>query len=128
MAFHDLPRFTKDIDLLIVPEDAEAVRGVLEASGYFESAQPWTFSSTGITRRRFCRVEEREHLLVDVMIGGKPRHREIVERSLITEAAEGTIRFARKEDLIWMKRQRNSPRDRADIEGLTNDQGGTNLP
>ncbi len=119
LAYHDQPRFTEDIDLLIFPEDIEAVYASLEESGYFESAQPWTFTTTGITLRRFCRVEGPDHLLVDVMSGSEPRHREIVEQALVAATAEGVVRFARREDLIWLKRQRNSGQDQLDIEGLS---------
>ena len=33
----------------------------------------------------------------------------------------GTVRVAKKEDLIWLKRQRNSRIDQADIEILKNE-------
>ena len=45
MAFHDTPRFTRDIDFLIYPEDLGKVKKLLMAQGYFESAQTRTFSS-----------------------------------------------------------------------------------
>lgn len=122
LAYHGLPRFTKDIDLLIVPDDADGVRTVLESVGYFESAEPWTFSTTGITLRRFFRADGPEHLLVDVMICAEQRHRAIIENALLAQTPDATIRFAQKEDLIWLKRQRNSLQDQADIEGLSNDE------
>lgn len=40
MAFHDQPRFTKDIDILALPEDLEIIKKAFEELGYFESSQP----------------------------------------------------------------------------------------
>ena len=46
MAFHDQPRFTKDIDILALPEDLEIIKKAFEELGYLESSSPWTFINT----------------------------------------------------------------------------------
>ena len=125
LAFHGIPRTTQDIDLLVPPQEAQAVAGLLESLGYFESAEPWTFSSTAITLRRFMKVVGTRHLLVDVMVGNESSHRDIVDRSLVAESHETVVRVARKEDLVWLKRQRNSLQDQADIERLSDDEDRT---
>lgn len=119
LAYHGTPRTTKDIDLLVTPGAAERIRDVLESLGYFESASPWTFSSTNITLRRFLKVIGERPLFVDLLVGNEDRHDRIVTSSILAEAAETKVRVALKEDLIWLKRQRNSLQDQADIENLS---------
>ena len=58
LAFHDVPRLTRDIDILIKPDDLEAVQQILEELGYHASAPPWTFRKTRLTRHRFLKLEE----------------------------------------------------------------------
>lgn len=38
VAFYTEPRFTRDIDLLVNPEDFEKTKAILEEEGYFEAA------------------------------------------------------------------------------------------
>lgn len=125
LAFHSIPRMTQDIDLLITPSAAVEVETMLPTLGYFESAQPWTFSNTNITLRRFMKVVGTRHLFVDVMVGNGAEHKEIIERALSAESAQALVKVAAKDDLIWLKRQRNSLQDRADIERLLNDEDRT---
>ncbi len=128
LAYHAIPRTTQDIDLLVVPETADAVAAALESMGYFESAQPWTFPSTNITLRRFMKTAGTRRLLVDLMVGNEPRHREIVARAITADAPQTVVRVAGKDDLIWLKRQRDSLQDRADIERLSHDEDRTDPP
>jgi hypothetical protein len=121
MAFHSLPRFTKDIDLLVRSEDLKLLKDVLGASGYFESAKPWTFKNTGLELHRFLKVVDEEMMLVDVLLATKEEHASVIDQALIAESSEGRVRVARKEDLIAMKRLRNSKQDQADIERLENE-------
>ena len=71
MAFHDQPRFTKDIDILALPEDLKIIKKAFEELGYFESSSPWTFINTKITLYRFMKTENEDSLLVDILIGGE---------------------------------------------------------
>ena len=71
MAFHDQPRFTKDIDILALPEDLEIIKKAFEELGYLESSSPWTFINTKITLYRFMKTENEDSLLVDILIGGE---------------------------------------------------------
>lgn len=122
LAFHDVPRFTRDIDLLIDPADTERVKQVFKALGYFESAEPWTFQKSNATLYRFMKTERQDHLLVDVVAGHETRHREIIDQAIVDESQSGAVRIARKEDIVWLKRFRNSDQDRVDIKRLTDDQ------
>lgn len=121
MAFHDQPRFTKDIDILILPDSADQTRAIVEKIGYVESSTPWTFKDTKLTLHRFIRTEEEEFNVVDLLIGDEPHYRQIVENAVKDASEAGTVSLARKEDLIWMKQGRNSDQDRVDIGRLQND-------
>src|ERR1700730_15321099 len=54
MAVHGLPRATVDIDLLILAESLEEVRGLAQTLGFNIEAFPMTFSS-GQSRYAACR-------------------------------------------------------------------------
>ena len=123
LAFHDVPRLTKDIDILINPDDLEAVRQVLEELGYHASAPPWTFRKTRVTLHRFLKIEEPAYVFIDILVGHEAHYQVIIERALEEPWADGVVRFASKEDLIWMKRQRGSDQDQVDIRRLEDDEG-----
>ncbi len=121
MAFHDEPRFTRDIDFLTLPEEIEKIREALKELDYFESSEPWTFKATRMTLHRFMKVEGEKHLLIDILLANENRHRQILVRSIEDQWSEGRVRIIAKNDLIWMKKQRNSDQDKVDIDKLEND-------
>ncbi len=121
LAFHSLPRFTRDIDLLGLPKHLESFEQVFEELDYISLGSPWTFESTNITLHRFGKrseVAKEELLVVDLLIGNDEVHAKIIERSVLDTSSAGTVRLATREDLIWMKSLRNSAQDLADIENL----------
>ncbi len=118
MAFHDTPRFTKDIDILLFPEDMEKLKKILSKQGYVESTAPWTFKEVDMILYRFIKIDEKEHLQLDVLTANEKRSRQIIKNALEAESEQGIIRVAKKEDLIWMKQQRNSDQDKVDIKKL----------
>lgn len=122
LAFHDIPRLTKDIDILIKPDDLESVVEMIEGLGYHASAPPWTFQKTRVTLHRFLKVEEPAYVFVDILAGHEAQHRTIIERAWEEPWADGVVKFASKEDLIWMKRQRGSDQDQVDIRRLQDDE------
>jgi predicted nucleotidyltransferase len=122
MAFHDQPRFTRDIDLLVISEDAAQVFGVMSALGYFEASEPWTFENTHLTLHRYLKTAGEDHLIVDILIGDLPRHKQIVAAATEQTSSHGVVRVVRKEDLIWMKQQRASDQDKLDIRKLEHDE------
>ena len=121
MAFHDEPRFTKDIDFLILQEEIEKIKLILEKLGYFQSAEPWTFSNTQLTLCRFMKVEGEEHLIVDILFGKEPEYRNIVKQAIDQDSSYGSIRIAARNDIIWLKQMRGSDQDRVDIRKLQHD-------
>lgn len=126
LAFHDQPRFTKDIDLLLIPEDIDNFTDVLSKLGFFISATPWTFKNTNMTLHRFIKIEGNDHLQLDVLTANSERSQQIIRNTLDAESEYGTVRVASIEDLIWMKRKRNSDQDQVDIKMLEKGKSETN--
>ncbi len=118
IAFHSVPRFTKDIDILIEVKSLEQVSHLLKAQGYFESTSPRKFTTTELTLYRFMKIVDGDEMLVDILVSGSKRHDEVIENAIIAESSEVRVSLARKDDLIWLKSFRNSLQDQADIEGL----------
>jgi hypothetical protein len=121
VAFYAEPRFTQDIDFLLDPNNFETVHDILAKSGYFESAKPWTFLGTAITLHRFIKVVDNDLMIVDILIAGDQTLLEIIANAIEARSEYGVALVARKADIIWLKKQRNSLQDQADIERLENE-------
>ena len=118
MAFHSYARFTKDVDILTAEAELESIKKILISQGYHANDQSMSFKS-GLTLLRFWKFEEGDEMIIDVLMGSKPRHQEIIHNALETYSpGTGIVRVASKKDLIWLKSQRNSTLDKADIEHL----------
>jgi hypothetical protein len=122
MAFYTEPRFTKDIDLLVDADDFDRVKGILEKDGYFESASPWTFRNVAIELHRFLKVvDDEDEMLIDILVARDEEVRQVIQNAVEAESEEGRVMLANKQDLIWLKKTRDSKQDQADIEKLTDD-------
>jgi hypothetical protein len=121
LSFHTEPRFTKDIDILTLDEHIDHLKSVLKKMGYTFEAAPWTFRNTNITLHRLTKIEGEDSLTIDLLIGNEEKHKEIIKNAVVEETEYGLTCIASREDLIWMKRIRNSKQDIADIEALEND-------
>ena len=121
MAFYSEPRFTRDIDILVDIDDFYKLKDLLEQDGYFESAPPWKFSNIAIELHRFLKTADPEDdMIIDILIAKDKEVRKIIQRAVEAESDEGIVMLANKNDLIWLKRSRNSKQDQADIERLEN--------
>ncbi len=118
MAFHDEARFTRDIDIMLLPGDIDVLISLLSGIGYSESASPWTFRKTDMTLHRFVKIDGDECMQLDVLTANMLRTRKILKNALTAESVYGTVRVASREDLIWMKSRRSSDQDLADIKRL----------
>lgn len=118
MAFYAEPRFTQDIDFLLHPDSFGMTRTILEQAGYFESATPWTFQGTSLTLHRFIKVIGEDHMIIDLLLAGSTSELEVITNAQEARSNYGIAHVARKSDIIWLKRQRNSLQDQADIERL----------
>lgn len=124
MAFHDQPRCTRDIEVLVVAEDIPRAGKVLDSLGYPAASEPWRFSTSCLTLHRYVKTEGEDHLLVGILAGDQDRHRQIVAAAGEQPRLQGIVRLAQREDLIWMKRQRGSQQDQVDIGRLEHDEDG----
>ena len=120
LAFHDRPRFTDDIDILVNPEDLELVKITFDRLDYRPS-EPWTFKSTNLTLHRFIKIVPDDELIVDILLANEDKHQDIITNAAIAGSKAGNVRIAKKRDIIWLKRFRNSSQDKVDIEKLEND-------
>ena len=120
LSFHTQPRYTKDIDLLLLAEDIDDLKSILKEMGYLFEADPWTFKNTDITLHRLTKIEGEDSLAIDLLAGNEERHKEIIRNAVVETTKYGLTCIAAREDLIWMKRLRNSKQDIADIEALEN--------
>ena len=121
MAFHAYARFTKDIDILTKDSELEQIERILLKEGYKITGEPWTFKNK-MELHRFWKIEDGDEMIIDILVSGSERHDQIIDEALTAYSKHtGSVRVAKKEDLIWLKRQRNSPIDQADIEILEND-------
>lgn len=122
VAFYTDPRFTQDIDLLVHVDDFEKIAKLLDDEGYIASAKPWTFSNVAIEMHRFLKpMPPDDQMMIDILIANDDKVTRIIEEALEAESEQGNVRVANKEDLIWLKRTRNSKQDQADIEKLENE-------
>ncbi len=60
-------------------------------------------------------------MMIDILPAGSKRHYEIIEKAIDAESEEGRVKVAGIDDLIWLKRIRDSSQDKADIERLDNE-------
>lgn len=119
MSVHGLTRATEDIDLLIPPEQAEAVEEAVGSLGYLIKAQPMRFNDGAVQIRRISKIDRSDG---DVMT---------LDLLLVTPATETA--WATRQNLLWrerritvvsrdgliaLKRFRSSKQDLLDIEHL----------
>lgn len=117
VAVHGGVRTTKDIDFLVHAKDADRISEILKKLGYSIKIQRWTFKDTKLTLRRFFRGEKGNPDLysIDVLEASDASHLEMIRRSKRQRWATGTLRVLQPDDLVTMKRRRNSPTDQSDI-------------
>ena len=122
MAFHSYARFTQDIDILTKSSELDRIKEILSKEGYVLSSDPWKFRDQ-VELHRFLKVDEDgDEMIIDIMVSGSERHDRVIDEALEAFSKEtGIVRVAQKDDLIWLKSQRNSAIDKADIETLQNE-------
>jgi hypothetical protein len=123
LAIHGAPRATKDIDLLAREADLSRLRDVVRACGFTLEALPMTFPSSGISIRRFTKIEpDGRTLMVDVLLAEgalgsvwQSRERVAFEGA---GAARSTLWVVSKAGLVTLKLAAGRPQDIADIQRL----------
>ena len=111
------PRLTKDIDVVVLDVDAEALLKSGEAFGFLPRI-PDAVDFARNTRMLLLRYAE-ENIDIDLSIGSLPFEYEVIERSSMIEVGAGvSIRVASPEDIVVMKAIAGRGRDVMDIENI----------
>jgi hypothetical protein len=118
LAFHDKPRFTEDIDILIEISEIHTTNELLEGLNYFKSTDPHPFLKTNLILHRYVKIEEDNYLMVDVFVGKENRFRQILDNAVDVKWEKGKVSVVNRDDLIWLKKNRNSDQDKIDIKSL----------
>lgn len=124
LAFHDKPRFTRDIDILLKSSDLGKVEDILEKMGFFKSTDPHNFLNVDLILHRFVKADEGDHLVVDILVGEDEKFSDVFENAVQSKWEKGEVSIASREDLIRLKQMRGSEQDKADIKNLTDNEEG----
>ena len=123
LAIHGAPRATKDIDLLGREADLPRLRDVLRGCGFTIEALPMTFSSSGISIRRFTKIEpDGRTLMIDVLLAEGTLESVWTTRSRVAFETSGAPRaelwVVSRAGLVTLKLAAGRPQDIADIQRL----------
>lgn len=113
-------RSTKDIDLLIMPQDVSRVLDAVRPLGYVFAAIPMTFGAGTERERhvqRVSKIEGSEHLLLDLLVADAAFEGALDDR-IDVQLADGPLTVVSRAMLIRMKRLAGRAQDIADIEKL----------
>ncbi len=111
------PRATKDVDLLVRPEDVERALAALRPRGFSLPALPFEFND-GITLQRVSKVDETGNLMtVDFMLVNRNLEPIWASRTRLP-FANREISVISRDALIAMKALAARPQDLADIQRL----------
>ena len=111
------PRATKDIDLLIQPDDLPSAMAALAASGFTLQALPFNFKD-GTRLQRVNKVDTAGHFMtVDLMIVDENLESVWATRVRLP-FADREVTVVSRDGLIGMKALAARPQDIADIESL----------
>ena len=130
-------RTTRDLDLLVHPDDVEEMIRVLVQLGYHPNPLSIEYRNSGLSVRRLWKSVpgHEDILMLDLLLAQQPMHRRMLRYAKLKTGEcqamafpkpadvalmknDPNIKLVRPADLITMKRARNSATDRVDIEVL----------
>jgi hypothetical protein len=116
-------RSTKDIDVVIDPNDVARVLETVRPLGYTFAALPMTFDEGSPKERhvqRVSKIDGREHLLLDLLLADGAFTDAMADRVEVV-LAEGPLSVVSLATLTRMKRLAGRAQDLADLEKLEAD-------
>jgi hypothetical protein len=116
VAVWGVPRATKDIDLLILPEAIERAKEAASRRGFVLAAGPLKFRD-GVSIERVSRVRDGALLTVDFMLVSEGLTAAWASRTQL-RTVERTLSVVSRDALIAMKIAAARPQDIADVEKL----------
>lgn len=118
VSFLGRPRFTQDIDTLVILSETEWAAAVASAAAH--GIEPRINDPVGFAHRsRVLLLRHKATAIdIDVILGGLPFEENAVAQGRTYSVGGVNIRLPRVEDLLIMKAVAHRPRDMQDIEGL----------
>ena len=116
LAIHGAPRATQDIDLLLRPENIDALRTVARSCGFHLESFPMEFAS-GLTIQRFTKLIGSVPLMLDVLFVAGALEKIWADRQIVP-FEDGNVCVVSREGLIALKLAAGRPQDVADIKRL----------
>lgn len=120
VTIHGATRSTRDIDILVAPEDVAAVLEAIRPLGYTFVALPMVFDEGTERERHVQRVSKvigQEHLMIDLLLADAA-FSGTLDDVVEIELPEGPLAVVSRATLIRMKRLAGRAQDLADIEKL----------
>lgn len=114
MAVHGAPRATIDIDLLVRPENADAVREIARGIGFVIRALPMNFARIRIDRVTKIDPRDGETLMLDLLVMA-PELEDVWNTREKHSWSGRELSVVSREGLITLKMLRSSAQDLADI-------------
>ena len=121
VTIHGATRSTKDIDLLIAPEDLARALDAVRPLGFQFPALPLVFDEGTSNERHVQRVSKiagAEHLVLDLLLA-HASFAGFLEGAVEVSLPEGSLVVVSRDVLLRMKRLAGRAQDLADIEKLT---------
>lgn len=114
-------RFTKDIDLLIAPDDLDAALGIARSCGFTIDAGLLPLEEGARAMHRVVKLEAgwEDALQLDLMIADGGSYAEAYESRYPVTHEGLEIWLVAREELIEMKRESDRPIDQQDVERLS---------
>jgi hypothetical protein len=117
---HGAPRSTKDIDVLVAPDDLTPALEAVRPLGYVFASLPLVFDEGTDRERHVHRVSKivgRDHLVLDYLLATASLEGLLDDRVEVT-LPEGPLVVVSRGALLRMKRLAGRTQDLADIEKL----------
>lgn len=125
VTIHGATRSTKDIDILIAPEDVAAALDAVRPLGYGFAALPMVFDEGTPRERhvqRVSKVEGGEHLAVDFLLA-RAAFAGLLANPVEVVLPDGPLWVVPRDVLLAMKRLAGRHQDLADLEKLEDGDG-----
>ena len=116
MAVHGLPRFTKDIDLLIRQDDVEAAKQAVSSVGFRDESGLIRLSDDDLVYR-VVKIVGADHLMLDLVLV-TPKLQDVWDERIQWDLEGLPIRVVSRRGLIKMKRLAGRPVDLNDLLSL----------
>ena len=112
------PRFTKDVDAVILADDLGWERAVESAARYGLVPRVEDVLKFASRSRMLLLRHEASGVEVDVSLGALPFERQAIDRSTVVTVGRMRLRVASAEDLVIMKALARRPKDFVDIDSI----------